>query len=340
VTSTLQEITQLLAEMDASGSFVTRRTAPAGDLKLEVQGVGRVHFPVSASTARGLCEVARPARYGFKDETRLDRNVRDTWEIPKSRIAIDEPRWRKALTPQLVRIRRDLGLPEGSRLKAQLHNLLVYAPGQFFLPHRDSEKAGGMIGTLVVSLPSAFRGGAMMIRHHEEELVVGGSGKHLTLIAFYADCQHEVRPIRLGYRIGLTYDLLVEAERSSTVSVAEGREALGRSIRRFFATLRPLRWHGDRREGPPDRLVYLLDHEYTQRGLAWNRLKNADAHRVAALQAVARRLDCETCLALADVHETWSCEEEYAGYRVMDAGRAELTVPSPPISGRSKPRAR
>ncbi len=65
---------------------------------------------------------------------------------------------------------------------------------------------------------------------------------------------------------------------------------------------------------PPDRLVYLLDHEYTQRGLRWNRLKNSDAQRAIALQEVARELDCEIFLALADVHETWSCEDEYSGY--------------------------
>src|ERR1051325_8901643 len=34
------------------------------------------------------------------------------------------------------------------------------------------------------------------------------------------------------------------------------------------------------------------------------------------LRDVAERLDCEVVLALADVHETWSCEDEweYGGY--------------------------
>jgi hypothetical protein len=68
----------------------------------------------------------------------------------------------RTLTSQLDRIRRDLGLPEGCRLKAQLHNLLVYAPAQFFVPHQDSEKTDDMIGTLVVSLPSRFSGGAIL----------------------------------------------------------------------------------------------------------------------------------------------------------------------------------
>ena len=54
--------------------------------------------------------------------------------------------------------------------------------------------------------------------------------------------------------------------------------------------------------------------EYTQQGLQWSRLKNADARRAAALRAAATELDCEIFLALADIHETWSCEEEYSGY--------------------------
>jgi hypothetical protein len=71
---------------------------------------------------------------------------------------------------------------------------------------------------------------------------------------------------------------------------------------------------GAKPEPPADRLVYLLDHQYTQKGLSWSHLKNADARRVAALGEVARRLDCEIALALADVHETWSCEDEDLGY--------------------------
>ena len=233
-----------------SGSFATRRTAAADDLNLEVQDVGRIRFPVTASIARRLCEVARPARHGFKDETRLDRRVRDTWEIPKSRISIDEPRWMKTLTPQLDRIRRDLGLPEECRLKAQLHNMLVYAPGQFFVPHQDSEKTDDMIGTLVVSLPSQFSGGAMVIEHHDEKMLVGGSNSRLTFMAFYADCHHEVRPIRQGHRIVLTYNLIVEGDATPADAPASQIEALAQRIREFFETPRPPRWSGDREARP------------------------------------------------------------------------------------------
>ena len=43
--------------------------------------------------------------------------------------------------------------------------MLVYGKGQFFLPHQDSEKDDAMVGTLVVSLPSAHTGGELVVDH-------------------------------------------------------------------------------------------------------------------------------------------------------------------------------
>src|SRR5271169_1562798 len=208
VKSPLQEVSRQLAKIGSSGSFATRLTVAAEDLHLEVRGVGRIRFPITPSTARRLCAVAGPARHGFKDETRLDPRVRDTWEIAKSRISIEQSRWMNTLVPQLDRIGRGLGLPQGCRFKAHLHNMLIYAPGQFFAPHQDSEKMDDMIGTLVVSLPSRFTGGAMSIEHYGAKMRVGGSDKRLTFVAFYADCHHEVHPVKQGYRIVLTYNLV------------------------------------------------------------------------------------------------------------------------------------
>ena len=130
----LQDVSALLASIKTLGTFATRRSSEADDLRLEVKGVGRIMWPVTSTTARRLCTIARPAPYGLKTETRFDPRVRDTWEIPKSRIRIDGPRWGKTFRPLLDRMRRDLGLTDGSRLRADLHNMLVYGPGQFFAP--------------------------------------------------------------------------------------------------------------------------------------------------------------------------------------------------------------
>jgi len=49
--------------------------------------------------------------------------------------------------------------------------------GGFFLAHRDTEKAAGMFGTLIVGLPSAHRGGELVIRHAGREITVDMSGR-------------------------------------------------------------------------------------------------------------------------------------------------------------------
>jgi hypothetical protein len=51
----------------------------------------------AATTARRLCRVARPPLHGFKAEARFDPRVRDTWEVAKSRISIDQSRWNEIL---------------------------------------------------------------------------------------------------------------------------------------------------------------------------------------------------------------------------------------------------
>ena len=72
-------------------------------------------------------------------------------------------------------------------------------------------------------------------------------------------------------------------------------------------TTRVSRWKGDGRE-PPNRLVCLLDHEYTQGGLSWDRLKGADAERAGLLRAAAEDAVCEAVLALTEIKETWDTE--------------------------------
>lgn len=314
VSTPIQELSRLLAAIESPGSFATVHTARADHLRIDVKGVGRLRLPLTATQALTLCSVARPARHGFKDETRLDRHVRDTWEIPRSRIAIDRRAWSATLDPVLDVVRRDLGLPDRCRLRAELHDMLVYEPGQFFVPHQDSEKGDGMIGTLAVILPSAFSGGQMVIEHHGQRVVAGGSRSRLTFVAFYADCHHEVRPVTRGYRCVLTYNLLLAGDTRTTPAAFRQIDRLTERIRRHFETPPPPRWARDVDREPPDRLVYLLDHQYTQRSLGWDRLKNGDAARTAALREAARRLDCDISLALADVHETWSCEDEWEAF--------------------------
>jgi len=288
---------------DAQAAFSAELTSRTDDLNLEVEGFGQVRFPVTPAKARKLLGLGQPARFGRGEETVTDPDVRDTWEIPQHLV---RAQWNDAtLKDILATVKEELGLPNAAELTASLHSLLVYETNQHFLAHQDSEKDDSMVGTLVVTLPSSYTGGELMVGHNEEWKAYRGSRTALSLVAFYADCRHEVLKVQSGYRITLTYNLLLHGD-TSRPDGDEGTVAeLADLLREHFGTPVP-RYYGGSAAGPPNRLVYLLDHEYTPRALKWTRLKGADADRVSLLREAADRAGCEAILALADVKTTHS----------------------------------
>lgn len=285
----------------APGGFSARLSVPARDVRLTVAGAGPISLPVKAPQAKRMIACARPARFGRGEQTLMDLGVRDTWEIMPDQVTLTGLDWDAILSV----VRDELGLPTRVRLRAEPHALLVYGKGQFFLPHQDSEKDDTMVGTLVISLPSSHTGGELVIEHNDKTVAYQASATEVSVAAFYADCRHEVRPVRTGYRVTFTCNLLVDSDPVGDVPVEPSAEA-SQYLTEHFAT-RVSRWEGDDRE-PPNRLVYLLDHEYTQRGLDWDRLKGADAERAALLRAAAEDAGCDAALALTEIQETWDTQ--------------------------------
>ncbi|HUY50396.1 MAG TPA: 2OG-Fe(II) oxygenase [Streptosporangiaceae bacterium] len=314
-----ERLAKLLDDAESPGAFSAQLLVPADSLHLEVKGAGQIRLPVRAPQARKLCDIARPARFGVGEQTLTDPSVRDTWEIPPDLVTITGPKWAAALEGVLDEVRDQLGLPLSSRLEAGLHAMLVYGPGQFFLPHQDSEKddamIGTLVGTLVVTLPSSHTGGELIVEHGGESVAYRSSKDSLSFVAFYADCRHQVKPVKSGYRVTLTFNLLAHTDRTGQAADQPVAE-LARCLTGHFTT-RASKRYGTGDLDPPHRLVYLLDHEYTERGLSWNRLKGTDTERAALLRAAADQADCEAVLALAEVKETWDCypsEDQWDDY--------------------------
>jgi len=293
--------------------FFTQFKVPYKGLSLSVDPVGDVTFPVTAKMAKSLIVEAEPARYGHKEETLLDRSVRDTWEIPKSRIQTNQA-WDAQLHKALQRIQKDLNLPEDGTLRAELHNLLIYMPGQFFKAHQDSEKADGMLATLVILLPSEFTGGELVVDQHGDRRMIefsGDTSKNLSFVAFYADCYHEVKEVKSGYRLALTYNLFYRS--SSKALETQRNVGLEKTVQSYFSQSPERQCAVDAPD--PQWLVYLLDHEYTRNSLDWNHLRGLDRERAGEFLACADHLGLTAHLALADVHETWSTEGDDWGWR-------------------------
>ena len=259
------QLADLLADLRAEGSFATRRTAPTADLGIDVRGVGSIGLPVSAAQAKELRHVARPTKYGHGTDTVLDRRVRDTWEVPKSRVRIDKRRWNQTRYPMLDTIRADLGLPDTTRLRAELHSMLVYEPGQFFAGNQDSEKSDDMVASLIVTLPSNSTGGELLVEHRGQSERYQGSASSLVFVAFYSDSRHEVLPVERGNRVELTYNLMLAGDTTGAGSDPGLAAAAAALLEQHFRQAPEPRWRGDRLAAePPDRLVFLLDHRYTE----------------------------------------------------------------------------
>jgi hypothetical protein len=299
---------------DVKSAFSVELTARPDDLALEVDGFGPAKFPVTPAKARKLIGLGVPARFGQGEETVTDLAVRNTWEIPRHLV---HATWNTPMLHVILEtVKEELGLPNGAGLTVDLHSLLVYEPDQFFLAHQDSEKDDAMVGTLVVTLPSSYTGGELVVAHNEERKSYRGSKTALSLVAFYADCQHEVLPVRSGHRITLTYNLLLHGDTSRPEGEEGKLTELATLLREHFATPAPQYRYGPPGE-VPNRLVYLLDHEYTPRALSWLRLKGADTTRASLLRTAAERAGYEAILALADLKTTHNAlpEDEGYGYR-------------------------
>ena len=269
---------------------------------LEVDGLGPVGLPLTAKQAKDLKKQAEQAPYGKGEKTLVDTSVRRVWRLSPDRFSLTNPDWDGFLQATLKKVQEALGL-ERQKLSSHLHELLLYEPGSFFLPHRDGEKLDRMVATLVVVLPSSYEGGELIVRHEgQEETIdfsrVENSAFQTHFAAFYADCEHEVRPLRKGYRLCLVYNLTLAKSRK-TLSAPRDSE----HIERISPLLRE--WSKD---DSAEKLVITLDHQYTQDGLAWDRLKGVDRVRARVLAEAARRANCRAYLALLTFWESGSAE--------------------------------
>lgn len=300
-----EKLHRILTTIDRPGSFCVTGGGPAPLPGLEVAGLGPIGLPLSPGQAAELKKHCRQAPYGKGEQTVVDATVRRVWQVEPAQFALTNPDWPAFVAATVATVQRELGL-DGQELHSHLYTLLLYEPGSFFLPHRDGEKFDRMVATLVVVLPSAFAGGELVVRHDGQERVVDFAAPdrnpfHTHFAAFYADCEHEVRPLRTGHRLGLVYNLTL-AKSKSAVAAPRTAERVGE----VAAVLRA--WSPT----DPRKLAVPLDHQYTQDGLTWDALKGVDRVKARVFAEAAGRAGCVASLALLTLEESGTAEESSA----------------------------
>jgi len=305
------DLAKILPTIRRPGDFYATGAMELFAPNLEVDGVGRISLPLLPVQAQQLVAVSTRAPYGRGEETVVNTNVRRTWQIDADRIHLGGRHWMQTLDAIVVKAAAGLGVT--GPVSAELYKLLIYDTGSFFVEHRDTEKAAGMFATLVIVLPSDYRGGTLLLRHHGREVYLdlhAPDPAEVAFAAFYTDCVHEMRPVTQGYRLTLVYNLL-------RVGKVKEEEIKPPSYEKELAKVTALlqRWVAGRdlpEDDAPEKLIYLLEHAYTSAELAFDNLKNADAAVAAVLVAAAGQADCDIHLALICIEESGSAE--YSGY--------------------------
>ena len=290
---------QLLKELDSlddSPKFCVSGSVNPVLPGLEVEGVGGVGLPIQATEAKKLIKHASQAPYGRGEETIVDSNVRRVWQIDPAHFALQNPEWGTLLSGILKTIKSEFGINDS--IKHGLYKLLIYEKGSFFAPHRDSEKTEGMFATLVICLPSHHEGGALVVNHDERREKVCFAGKKgefkVQYAAFYADCEHEVKPVKKGYRICLVYNLAFAKKKKTKFTAPKTTEKI-KCIQPLLETL----------FSDPERnkIAVPLKHEYTKVGLQWSALKGKDRSLAQVMAEAGCQFGFQVYLALLTYHQ-------------------------------------
>ncbi|RYP45224.1 hypothetical protein DL768_008417 [Monosporascus sp. mg162] len=279
---------------------------------LEVAGTP-IPLPLTARDAQAIRGACRRAPYGKGEATLVDESVRKTWELGRDEFRLaNQPDWDAFVADALLRdvAEQALGMPS-SGVRAEPYKLLLYEEGSFFRKHKDSEKAPGMVGTLVICLPARHDGGDVRLSHAGKSRVFAtsrSSAYGLTALAWYSDVTHEITQVTSGYRLVLTYNIIQTGGPSKSAgSLAKQHKQLQKAISV---------WKG--KYNSTKRLFYCLEHQYTQSSLSLENLKGHDHAVCHSLYSLC----LQNGLYLLFVYLTYSKEEGYYG------GENSLTISS------------
>lgn len=291
------------AGIAGSGNFHSSGTAPFFMPQLHVTGLGELAFPLPTAQAQAMISLAETAPYGKGTKTVLDEKVRKCWQLDASQFTFKSAQWKKFLDQTVACVSEDLGIK--GKVSAIPYKLLIYGKDGHFKAHRDTEKLAAMFGTLIVALPSAHQGGRLGIRHDGREIEVDFSREeHLHEFqhaAFFADCEHEVEPVRSGYRCCLVYNLRLDEGDPGQLNLSLTEQA--RALLPSLAAMK--------RERSGELSAVLLEHSYTEANLSLRNLKGNDQARAQALFAAAKEAGFTAHLALVTFHQSGMLEDGY-----------------------------
>ncbi|KZT35176.1 hypothetical protein SISSUDRAFT_1064684 [Sistotremastrum suecicum HHB10207 ss-3] len=322
-----EALTSALATKPTSGiigTFAFSKTVEDAPIPgLNIDGLGRVPIPLTERGAQELIGVCDLAPFGKGERTVVDKSVRDTWELAADKISFHNPRWHSWVESTVIpEISERLGVTS-TVIHCEIRAL--QAPGiREGIPQLPSPSGTkGMFGTFVIVLPILFEGGQLHLSHSGQTKIFESSINSefsTSILAWYTDVRHEVKPITSGYRLALSYNLItptgiprLRLSDSSAVVLA---------VRGVLDSWRQNVYRG------PSRLAYVLSHKYSSFGIGSGVLKGSDVQIVDVLRSLADECGFRVYLAKAELYVKGTEDEPYqSSWRRVrdDACMGEIT---------------
>ncbi|KAJ0384139.1 hypothetical protein COL922a_009046 [Colletotrichum nupharicola] len=267
---------------------------------LKIEGRPAFPLPLTPSDAEVIKAACREAPFGKGEDTVVNTSVRKTWELNHTQFQLINPEWAGFLQKVYLTAAGGLGLTDVS---VKPHKLLLYEKGSFFKRHKDSEKEPGMVGTLVICLPSEHQGGDVHLAFGSDQRVFSTaptSTFDITTLAWFSDVTHEVKELTSGYRLALTYNIVQNGPAKQSAGF------FGQQAQEVKQVL--LQWQVHHPNN--DLLVYPLDHKYSKSNLS---LRNMKGRYKAVCQAI-QDVGAQSGVFLLLAHQTHTTAEDEDDY--------------------------
>lgn len=296
-----KKLFELLKTIHGNGSFETFGVKKITSPGLRIKGIGEIGFPISPLQIGEIIKISKKAPFGKGSKTITDTKVRSAWELNADQLSFHNEDWKRFMEKIVEKVKDGLGI-ENNPITASLYKLLIYEKGDFFLSHKDSEKESGMFGTLIIGLPSTHTGGELVIRFDGKEKIIDFSlpsdNYKIPYVAFFADCDHEIKPITSGHRVSLVYNLI-----QSSGSQKFGQSQISSHVDEMATLLKSM---SNSIANKPK--AVLLEHQYTPANFSLNSLKHHDRPRAELLLEAAKKADYFAELGLVTHYKTGELE--------------------------------
>lgn len=173
-----------------------------------------------------------------------------------------------------------------------------------------------MFATLVIALPSEHTGGDVLVQFRDEEQTLKTQGLcdfGYSYLAWYADVNHTVSKVDSGHRLVLTYNLIHQASESSRAATAldDHKQNLDKVLTLWSKQDREVELHSDYVYG---KMVYILEHKYSEANICLDHLKGKDQLRARYLSEACQNQGFCLFFAHFEYIQAGSVEEDEGGY--------------------------